>query len=235
MRYEYGTAAAIPASQTAMEAIGRKSWQLGSATVANITQPADRDLYRYRFRIEQEFYIHPFYKHTQLLSLLSNQPPNYFDLANCLKHTFRFRGYRTLQDPNVYQEGIFDDKEGNTGWFDEEYNGGNRDWNVTNLSYNNSIETIDRISATNITFDIENIGLNDVDFATLNFIMLPETASDYQNINTLMQENYCFDRAAQTAGGGAVNGEQFATGFQVITDFTVTTNGTGSGVRLLVI
>ena len=229
MRYEYGTAAAIPASQTAMEAIGRKSWQLGSATVANLTQGADRDNYRYIFRIEQEFYIHPFYKHTQLLSLLSNQPPNYFDLANCLKHTFRFRGYRTLQDPNVYQEGIFDDKEGNTGWFDEEYNGGNRDWNVTNLSYNNSIETIDRISATNITFNIENIGLNDVDFATLNFIMLPETASDYQNINTLMQENYCFDRAAQTAGGGAVNGEQFGTGFQVITDFTVTTNGTGSG------
>ena len=229
MRYEYGTLAAIPSSATSMEAIGRKSWQIGEARVANITQGADRDNYRYIFQVEQDFFIHPFYKHTQLISLLDNQPPPYFDRDNCLKHTFRFRGYRTLQDPNVYQEGIFDDKEGNTGWFDEEYNGGNRDWNVTNLSYNNSIETIDRYGTTNITFDIENIGLNDVAHATLNFIMLPEASSDYQNINTLMQENYCFDRAAQTPGGGAVNGEEFGTGFQVITDYTVTVNGVGPG------
>ena len=229
MRFEYGPGGAIPSSATSMEAIGRKSWQIGAARVANVSQSDDTDVYRYIFEIEQDFFIHPFYKHTQLISLLDNQPPPYFDRDSCLKHTFRFRGYRTLQDPNVYQEGIFDDKEGNTGWFDEEYNGGNRDWNVTNLSYNNSIETIDRYGTTNITFDIENIGLNDVAYATLNFIMLPEASSDYQNINTLMQENYCFDRAAQTPGGGAVNGEQFFTDYRVITNYTVTVNGTGPG------
>lgn len=223
MRYEYGNTLPIPSSYTGMSPVGRLSWQIGDgADVRNITTSVDRDNYRYIFEIEQDFYIHPFYLDNQIISLEAGNPPNYFDLASCLKHVFRVRAYRELQDPNVFQEGVFDEKEGNTGWFDEEHNGGNAEFSFTDLSYNNGIDTIARYQSTNITFRVDEIGTDTLGYSTINFIMLPEDASDYQNIQRLMQENYCFDRAEQTPGSPAVNGEQNGTGYQVIQNYEVT-------------
>ena len=233
MRFEYGTSSNIPNTFTDMNAVGKLSWQLGQITLDNtqvkdVSSSDDINNYRYIIQINQDFLIHPFYLDNQILDLLNEQPPRYFRLSDCLKHVFRFRAYKELQNPNIFQELIFDGNEGNTGWFDEEYNGGDAEYEATNLSYSNSLG-LTRDDTVTVTFDIENTADNTnglAQYVCVNLILLPEDAADYQNINTPMYQNYGFDRALATTGGGAVQGINNGTGWEAINDLTVT-SGTG--------
>lgn len=231
MRYEIGVASGgLPSVNTPMIAVGKKSWQIGSVAIRNITSGGDLDNKRYIFEVTQELFIHPFYLDNQILDFFDSNNelrsnilfPPYFNLANCLKHVFRARAYRSLQDPNVFQELVFDQKVGNTGYYDEEFNGGTPEYRVRNLSYNNTIGSITRDGTTTVTFEIENLGSANVAFACTNFIVLNEKPTDYQNNNLLMTENYVFDRNYQTTGSPAQNGENFGTGYQVIKNQTIT-------------
>ena len=109
-----------------------------------------------------------------------------------MKYAFRFRAYRELQDPNVYQELEYDLKEGNTGWFDEEYNGGDAEYESTNLTYSNS-QGLTRDDTITVNLDIENTADNingNAQYVCVNFIMLPEDDNDYVNQNEFMYKNY---------------------------------------------
>lgn len=233
MRFEYGTSSNIPNTFTDMNAVGKLSWQLGQITLDNtqvkdISSTDDINNYRYIIQINQDFLIHPFFLDNQILDLLNEQPPKYFKLSDCLKHVFRFRAYKELQNPNIYQELIFDDKDGNTGWFDEEYNGGDAEYEAAALSYSNSLG-LTRDDVVTVEFDIENTADNTnglAQYVCVNFIMLPEDPADYKNINTPMYQNYAFDRAIATTGGATVQGLNNGTNWEVIKDLSVT-SGTG--------
>jgi len=230
MRYEYG-ADPIGATPILMNPLGKKDWQLGitgldDVLVSNTSAGDDISNYRYKFMLSQTFIIHPMFLAPQITDLL-NSPrlaPKYFRLINALKYVFRIRALRTLQDPNVYQEGVFDQKIGNTGWEGEEYNGGDAEYEIDNLVYSNSLGIV-KDSVVNVSFDVVNTADNtngDAEFVCVNFIMLPEDASQYQNKDEFMSSNFCFDRANQQEGAAAINGIQNGTGFQAITNLTVT-------------
>lgn len=228
MRYEYGSSP-MPSTFTSMNPVGKLDWQLGLITlddcqVKETSSLDDIAKYRYKFEIQQSFLIHPFYLHNQILDLLLPKAPRYFLQSECLKHVFRFRAYRELQDPNVYQELIFDKKIGNTGWFDEEYNGGDAEYSAKNLSYSNSLG-LTRDDTVTVTFDVENTADNtngNAGYVCVNVIMLPEDEDDYINQNEYMYKNYAFDRAFATTGGGAVQGINNGTNSEIIKDLTVT-------------
>jgi len=232
MRYEYGSSP-MPSTFTSMNPVGKLDWQLGLITlddcqVKETSSLDDLTNYRYKFEIKQSFLIHPFYLHNQILDFLLPKAPRYFFQSECLKHVFRFRAYRELQDPNVYQELIFDDKIGNTGWFDEEYNGGDAEYSAENLSYSNSLG-LTRDDTVTVNFDVENTADNtngNAKYVCVNFIMLPEDEDDYINQNEFMYKNYAFDRAFATTGGGTVQGINNGTNSEIIKDLTVT-SGTG--------
>ena len=230
MRYEYAVpsgSTTIPASATSLTAIGKKDWQMGSVTVENLTTSAQRDSERlYRYEIVQELYIHPFYLHTQLLNFIATYPkaPFYFDFSECLKHVFRAEARREINDPNAIQFVEFDENDGNTGWYNEEYNGGTQQYEIRNLTYSNTVGALTRDDTVSIQFEIHELEGFQADYAGLNFILLPEQDSDYKNRNQLLQENYCWDRAFQTVGAGAINGERFGTGYEVFSNITVTNN-----------
>ena len=228
MRYELGVAAApFVTGPTPMLPVGKLDWQLGSCTLTNLTSSAERDAYTYQFEFNQELYIHPFYLPEQILDLTNAFPipPKYFKKENCLKYVTRIRMYRELQDDNAYQEGVFDDKVGNTGWFDEEYNGGTPAYSASNLVYSNTIGALDPRTLTSITFDIDtnlSVTTGVTHWVTLNFIVLPEKDNDYKNRNQLQQENYVWDRAQQFTGNGTpINGDQFGGGYEVISNMLV--------------
>ena len=233
MRYEHGSSP-MPTTFTSMNAVGKLDWQLGLITlddcqIKETTSGDDLTNNRYIFQIQQTFLIHPFFRHNQILDLLIPKAPKYFLQSKALRHVFRFRAFRELQDPNVYQELLFDDKIGNTGWFDEEYNGGDAEYEVTNLAYSNSLG-LTRDDTVTVTFDVENTADNtngNAAYVCVNVIMLPEDETDYNNLNIYQYKNYAFDRAFATTGGGAVQGINNGTNNEIIKDLTVTS---GSGL-----
>ena len=235
MKYEYSTSASyIPTSHSPMSAVGKLSWQIGDVSIKNLTTTGERDTFTYRYEIIHTFYIHPFYLHQHLLDVydITNEAmrtnpvaPKYFLRNNCLKHVFRTRAYRSLQNPNVYQELVFDKHDGNTGWFDEEYNGGTAEYTASNLVYQdasaNTLDALDLNNTTTVTFQIDEETAEIADYVCINFIALPETDDDYKNINSLMLDNYVWDRAIVQSGGGAVNGDNYGGAFQVFENFEV--------------
>jgi hypothetical protein len=241
MRYELSTTSSyLPAAVTQMTAVGKKSWQLGGISVENKTTSGERDNSTYTYEFVHTLYIHPFYldhQLTELADIVNNTPatpltaPRYFKHLACLKLVQRMRAYRdSSQDPNVYQELIVDDINGNTGWFDEEYNGGTPEYEIEagTLTYEdanaNTLTALELANTTSVSFTITELGSEIAQYACVNFIALPEDDADYKNLNTLLYENYVWDRALLTAGSGAVNGENFGSGYQVISNLDCTVN-----------
>jgi len=231
MAYEYGHATAIGSSPLTMIPLGHKDWQLGileGCTVTNDTTIEDRGVYRYIFTIAQVFIVHPFYLYTQLLDILADKAPKYWLGMKALRHVWKLRGLRSLQDPNVYQELIYDVKNGNSGWLDEEYNGGNKEYKIENLVYSNGVG-LTRDGSITVTFDVSNTADNTeglADFVCVSFNLLPESEDQYRGNDLYMYQNYGFDRANQEEGVAAINGELFGTTNEVIKTVTVTA---GSG------
>ena len=228
MRYELGVLSGfLPVVSTPALAVGKLDWQLGSCELTNLTSTAERDAYTYQYEFNQVLYIHPFYLPEQILDIKNTFPkaPKYFKKEKCLRYVARIRAYRELQDPNVFQEGIIDDKIGQTGWFNEEFNGGTHSYSASNFAYSNTIGAIDPRQVTSISFNVDTnptIVTGAADWVTLNFIVLPEKDNDFKNRNQYQQENYVFDRAHQQQGAALINGEQFGGGYQVFKNVTVT-------------
>jgi hypothetical protein len=235
MRYEFGAAIGVTTipSLNPTTAVGRKDWQLGSCILKNLTTTVQREARTYKYQFEQILYIHPFYLPNQILDITNPFPipPNYFNRENCLKYVGRIRMYRELQDPNVFQEGVIEDKAGQTGWFDEEFNGGNPRYYAQSFAYTGTLTALDTRKVNSITFEVITdtslISTGNAEWVTLNFIVLPEKNNDYINRNQLQQENFVFDRAQAQAAAipTAVNGERFATGYQVFKNVLATVTG----------
>ena len=238
MRFERGITTA-PLTDGSITPIGKKDWQLGTATLRNTTTGSEKDTERrYRFEIDQVFYIRPFYLPSQIEDMIAANPraPRYWRKDKAIKHVFRIRALRELQDPNVFQEGVYDEKDGQTGWTGEMYNGGTKRFYMSNLSYGNTIGTIDPNNTTAISFDINtNTDLNAIppNYITLNFIVLPENEDDISNRDELLQNNYCFDRAkciASVLTPIPVNGERHGTDYQVFDQIECIKSGTKATV-----
>lgn len=239
MRYELDAGAGatnLPSAATAMSAVGKKDWQLSlgseGVTVERTSSSSDEDNGLYTFQIVHTFFIHPFYLPNQVLDIYNitnntirspKQPPIYFAYQDCLKYVFRARAHRTLQDPNVFQELLVDDKDGNTGWFDEEYNGGTAEYVKSRIEYSSTTGAVDRDTTVSITCDVDCSGASgQPEYCCVNFILLPEEDDDIRFRNQFLYQNYIWDRAEQQAAAIAVNGENNGTGYQVIQNVELT-------------
>ncbi len=230
MRHDYGQLSGIlPSALTPMLGVGKLDWQIGEVQFENITTSSQRDNYEYHFRITQDFYINPFYLPNQIQELSNQFPiaPKYLRGTKSLKHVFRVRAMRSLQDPNVYQEGVYDDKDGEVGWVSEQFNGGTETFTPSAVTYGNTIQKIDPTKTTSLTFNIDtNVALNtgEAGYVILNFIVLPEDDNDYQNRNQPLAENFCFDRVKMQSAvtPTPTNGDNFGGGYQVFKNATST-------------
>jgi|GEM_PF-1860662 len=240
MRFSFGESSA-PWGSTSQTLIpqGKESWHLGDCTVVDTTTSTQLEGFQYNYTITQVLFIHPFYLTHQIFdwSTFPNViAPNYFDKTKCLKQVFRIRGYRDLVDPNVFQELIFDKKEGNTGWKDEQYNGGISEFTATGATYGNAstVNSLTRDDVVSVSFTINqvNTGISTQfpKYVCVNFILHPEIDSDYKNINSTVLENYSWDRAFVTESGPTINGENNGTGFQVITSAAPTSTLTSTTI-----
>lgn len=207
---------------------------IGSASVkgnGSILSPRTSEEISQRFTITHNTFITPWILAGGLLDLKDLIAPDYFSAENALKAIFSIDVGRNSNDPNFIQTVDFIALDGNTGWFNENFNGGNNNYTIDSVTYKRLDTTV--ITATElITADqtieivIKNIvdtpfSDNNTEFA-LNFSAIPNTRDEYTGNNKTIIENFYFDRAFQTVGSGSVAGENFGTDQQIIKDVVAT-------------
>jgi len=173
-----------------------------------------------RFVLTHTFYITPLFLVDQL-NTLGLIIPDYYEDKNCLRYIYNIELLYTLNDPNRKHVTEDDFLIGNTGWFNENFNKGKNYFTISP-----PIFTVAGLPKTYVDFSQETgfaivisaaapaFSNNNTKFV-LNHFFLPESDTEYINTSTDVATNFMFDRALQTVGAVAVNGDGYATGKQV--------------------
>jgi hypothetical protein len=187
---------------------GLKDYQIGSATI----QGNGTSTYGQKFTIKHSTIVTPLFLESQYADLLLRVKPEYYEAGNCLKHIFQIECNRDLSNPNDNQIVLFDEKLGNTGWFDENYNGGTNGYTVSNVqitrvSDSASVNALELTNACDITFRVTNTSAfsNTLTKGMATFWQLPQQNNYVSNARNL-QENFVYDYALQTIGAATVGG-----------------------------
>ena len=216
-------------SYTAMAFNGIPSYQIGSAQVQLIGLTNGR----FEYRLQHETLITPFFLASQWSNLVARIKPSYYNAANCLKHIFKIGLNRNFTDPTGEQL-INYNEPSNTGWFNENFNGGINYYSINQFSLvrNSDSAAITQLEfgeVIDFTIKIRNTTNNPFSNTntqfTLNFIYLPEDETLYQNNGRTLQQNFVFDRCLFTLGGAAAVGE-LPLGYRVIKTVTATFDST---------
>lgn len=188
-----------------------------------------------QFIITHTFFINPFFLLAQLADLENSIPPDYFLNTKCLKYIYSPDLLYSGLDPN---NGQFSGPDymwetfqlGNTGWGNERLNGGTAKYTMASIDFEVGGEAKDYadfnqetdfeivINSTNGTFSNNNTKF------VINHFILPESETEYKNTSRDQTQNFMFDRRQQTVGSAAVNGDNYGTSKQVLTDIVGTYN-----------
>lgn len=216
---------AASATVLTMEFLGSPCYQIGSATIEGVPPIQTTPYYANEFKIIRHTYVTPFILATQLLDALAGTKPTYFTNLKCLKYVFNIQALYLYSDPNRYAEITWNEDDGNSGWFNENFNSGVTNYSISDLIYSrlSPVEIISNLELTGsaqlVSFAINNT--TDTPFTSstkfvLNFIKVPYDQIEYVNNGRTLDENFVFDRALQTTNTASVNGEKFGTGMQVL-------------------
>jgi len=186
-----------------------------SMTAAYISNPST---YVQRFEVTHEFTIVPYYLDGELDNLQDNVIPALLDGQNSLKYVFN-AGFRdVLSNPNSEKSVQYEQALGSIAWFNENFNGFRKDYNIKSVAYEDFATTdpLDGIqinAKTKVTVTVERLSTPYVGserFAAY-ISYLPEQ-SEYQNTTlTNLKDNFIYDRAINNEGLAPVSGGDFIT------------------------
>jgi hypothetical protein len=215
---------ALPA--TSMVWNGDKTNQIGSTTIEGNGTTA----FGQRFTIKHSGSVTPLFLASQIADTQAQLPPDYYESGNCLKHIFKIEVNRDLSNPNDTQDIIFEDREGNTGWFNENYNGQLQNYTISNLTFTRvsdaaSLNALELAAEVDADFRITNT-VDSPFHATLTkgmavFWILPDQESRYQDNGRKLEENFVYDYGLNTIAT-ITNGNNFGTTLQAIKEVEMT-------------
>lgn len=220
--YATGVGSGSPRSTTfvPMTKLGSyESWKTGIAQVRFVSYPAT---YVQRFEIEHSFTIVPYYLDGQLTNLQNKILPTLFTGANTLKYVFN-AGFRTLWSyPDSEKTFQLDNISGSVGWFGENFNGAQNDYEVLSIAYEeqattNAADGLLISSKTKVTVDVQNNAGNFSagERAGVYVSYLPGQ-NEYTNTTlTNLKENFLYDNAINNGGVPPVAGQDFITNFEI--------------------
>lgn len=170
-------------------------------------------LYESRFIIKTKIFITPFFDVNNLVD--PYLIPNYYSLLKCLKYVFRINGYYNFSDPNRSQSITSFSVLGNTGWFNENFNGGTPVYSIESVVYKKSdnltikpsleYTTLDQYVEVTINSSTGSFSNGNTQFA-LQICKVPYDQTEISSNGRNFYINFCFDRAFQTVGASSVNG-----------------------------
>lgn len=178
-----------------------------------------------RFTISHDVSVRPFTLPSEFQTLVNREKISEFDGGNCLRYITNIEAGRTLLDPNRTQDVQFDELDGNTGTYGENYNTGQTKYSVgsttiTRVSDSAPLTALELSEECELSVVINNT--EDSPFSNNNteyeigFCYLPSDESFFVNNGKTMTENFIIDRAFQTVGNAPVNGDNFTTELQAI-------------------
>lgn len=231
-------------ASTNMQAVGAPEWQAGFASGSNPPQAQTKNfagatiypvtivgvaidtgaadgIYKSTFKIIHYTIVRPFFLYQM------TEPP--FVDSNCLKLITKIEAMKIITDPNSLQGLLLDSTLGQSGWYGENYNSGFTPYNLINLTYKVGGISVPSIqldaTETVIEFDVLNTYTGPFTVATqfvIGFHKIPADPAEYKLTGNFLDANFLFDRALQTVGAAAVNGENFAGTYKVLTGISAT-------------
>lgn len=108
--------------------------------VLPIGAPVEQTVFKYQ--IELEFIILPFYQDGELPNLQNLTAPALFFGDATLRHVSQFDFRADLNNPNTSKTGEDEGNLGSVGWFDESFNGLPNDFIISGLSYEDNLANV---------------------------------------------------------------------------------------------
>lgn len=165
--------------------VNKKGYQTGYATIIGKGYSNGK----YKYEINHTFQITPLYLAGQIAT---EKPKGSLSLINKIAIGNDYESLRELQLPNITS---------NIGWYNENFNGGQPEYYISSLVYDNTINALDFNNLTTVNIVLKsNSGrfTNTQTKCKLNFQYLPNNSSEYQNNETL-DYNYRFDSVLAVA------------------------------------
>jgi hypothetical protein len=213
-------------ASTSMIWNGNNTNELGDVTI----EGNGSTTYGQKFTIKHSGAVTPLFLASQIDDIKARLNPDYFASGDCLKHVFKLEANRDLSNPNDTQEVIYDEREGNTGWFNENYNGQEQNYTYSNLVFTRvsdaaNLDALELTSQVDATFRVTNTVNSPFDASLTKgmsvFWILPDSETRYQNNNRTLKENFVYDYALNTVGT-VTNGDNFGTTLQAIEETEIT-------------
>lgn len=221
-----------------MAFVGPKPYQSGAASLQGGTI-FDGYYYFSTFRIYHETVITPLMLAEQVSDAENGIPPLYFKNSGgnnkCLKYIYGIEALYNYGDPNRSIALVESSIQGNTGWYGENFNTQQTNYQVTDVTYSTLIPfTIQ--PALQLTQDIQLVDItiknttdspfvNGATKLVLNFFKVPSDPTEYQGPTGAaatrdMRTNFVHDRVALLLGSGVpVDGElSLISGMRVLRD-----------------
>lgn len=212
-----------------------KDWQSGLIIMNDLTQNDVLDIYgnilkvETKYKVTHEFLLNPFYKEGDISNLTNPNgviPPDYLIGDASLKYVYEAKLKNEISDPNdvvIVKEST---ELGSTAYYNENYNGFNNNFKISNVKYNNGdLDGINPNETTTVTFDVESLNGVELDTAYAGLYVFKCTEeTDYTNTtSTNLEQNFLYDSlvtSSTTTGTGIIKTLSFAS--QTLTKRTVT-------------
>lgn len=184
------------------KSIGVNSWKDDGNLFVNYSQTLGQsDDFAQVFILDHKFRLFPFYLDGWQNNLTTLSPPfPEFQSTNCLKYVSRFEFRQFLNNPNGARIKDFSSVNGNTGWFNENFNGFTNNYTldsivITDNATSNVLNELDFQKSCHVVLNVSdslsrwNTGK---DAFTIGVSYLPNVNEYQQNQNTIA-ENFLFD------------------------------------------
>ncbi len=184
------------------KSIGVNSWKDDGDLYINYSQTLGQsDDFAQVFILDHKFRLFPFYLDGWQTNLTTLSPPfPEFQSTNCLKYVSRFEFRQFLNNPNGARIKNFSSNQGNTGWFNENFNGFTNNYTldsivITDNATSNVLTEVDFQKSCHVVLNVSdslsrwNTGK---DAFTIGVSYLPNVNQYQQNQNTIA-ENFLFD------------------------------------------
>ena len=149
-----------------------------------------------KFQIQLVFMATPIFETSNDFTTLTNKS---FNNTECVTDFFKIDLLPQFSNPNIKISTENSDIQllGNTGWFEENYNGGANSFSINSVTLTNSfgvpITGIDADGETNFTININHTGATSSSTYKLGFLHTPADTSLFSSLNTPFHENLLYN------------------------------------------
>ena len=172
---------------------------------------SDPDTFTQRYEISHIFRVNPFYLDGDLSNLQNGVVPDLFN-NDSLKYAFDVDFRITNSNPNKSVKATFDNVLGSVGWFGENFNGFDNNYNIVSIAYEDvattdSVDGLQISSRTKVTVEVEKInGVFNPSQRHGFFVSYLAPQNEYQNTVTTQDENFLLDSLFHNSGSGVLFG-----------------------------